>query len=87
VSASNSNAWQRTAGAEKRAVMQAQLVASVQHSLSMYLYDNAKFLCERLAAEFPSEVQLPTAMSRPQRHRCQCRPRVSFQFKGPLATA
>ena len=24
--------------------MQAQLVASVQHSLSMYLYDNAKFL-------------------------------------------
>ena len=43
--------------------MQAQLVASVQHSLSMYLYDNAKFLCERLAAEFPSEVQLPTATS------------------------
>ena len=38
------------------AVMQAQLTSSVQHSLSMYMFDNAKFLCERLAAEFPCEV-------------------------------
>jgi hypothetical protein len=57
--------------------MQAQLIASVQHSLSMYLYDNAKFLCERLAAEFPCEVRpaalgtggSPILSTRENRHR------------------
>lgn len=37
--------------------MEAQLVASVQQSLGLYLYDNASFMCERLVAEFPGEVR------------------------------
>jgi hypothetical protein len=36
--------------------LEAQLVASVQESLALYLYDNARFLCERLVAESPTEV-------------------------------
>ena len=59
--------------------MQAQLVASVQHSLSMYLYDNAKFLCERLAAEFPCEVHM-LARQLPLRAHLVTRPGVPPRF-------
>ena len=38
------------------AAMEEHMVACVQHSLSLYLFDNACFLCERLVAQFPSEV-------------------------------
>lgn len=31
-------------------------MAAVQQHLTLHLYDNAKFLCERLVASFPSEV-------------------------------
>lgn len=45
--------------------MEEHLVAVVQQSLALYLHDNACFLCERLVAQFPSEVrphrQLPPA--------------------------
>ena len=36
--------------------MEAHLIASVQESLALYLHDNAIFLCERLVADFPTEV-------------------------------
>ena len=36
--------------------MEAHLIACVQSSLGLYLFDNACFLCERLVAQFPSEV-------------------------------
>lgn len=39
--------------------MEAQLVASVQQSLGLYLYDNASFMCERLVAEYAGEVKCP----------------------------
>jgi hypothetical protein len=38
------------------AALQAQLIACIQESLAFYLVDNAIFLCERLVAQFPSEV-------------------------------
>ena len=34
------------------------MIACVHQSLSLYLMDNARFMCERLVAEFPSEVGL-----------------------------
>ena len=37
--------------------LETHLVACVQHSLGVYLFDNACFLCERLVAQFPSEVR------------------------------
>ena len=37
--------------------MDAQLQACVRDSLDKYLFDNAKFMCERLYAEYPSEVR------------------------------
>lgn len=37
--------------------MEAYLVTCVQNSLALYLNDNAKFLCERLVATYPREVQ------------------------------
>lgn len=37
--------------------MEAQMVACVNDSLRLYLYDNACFMCERLVAEFPSQVR------------------------------
>ncbi len=39
------------------ASMEAQMVACVNDSLRLYLYDNACFMCERLVAEFPSQVR------------------------------
>ena len=36
--------------------MEQQLVACVQDSLALYLHDNARFMAERLQAEFPSEA-------------------------------
>lgn len=38
------------------AALEEHLVATVQHSLGLYLFDNACFLAERLVAQFPSEV-------------------------------
>ena len=38
--------------------MESQLVACVQESLALYLYENARFMAERLVAEFPTEVRL-----------------------------
>ena len=43
--------------------MEAQLVASVQQSLGLYLYDNASFMCERLVAEYAGEVKCPPTSS------------------------
>ncbi|EFN54950.1 hypothetical protein CHLNCDRAFT_24117 [Chlorella variabilis] len=40
------------------AALEEHLVACVQHSLGLYLFDNACFLCERLVAQFPSEANL-----------------------------
>jgi hypothetical protein len=42
-----------TASAE----MEAQLVHLVQESLAQYLHRNACFMCERLVADFPTEVR------------------------------
>lgn len=39
-----------------RSAMEAILVDSVQNSLRHFMYSNAIFICERLCAEFPSEV-------------------------------
>ena len=36
--------------------MENQLIACVQESLALYLYENARFMAERLVAEFPREV-------------------------------
>ena len=36
--------------------MEQQLVACVQDSLALYMHDNARFMAERLQAEFPSEA-------------------------------
>ena len=67
--------------------MQAQLVASVQHSLSMHLYANAKFLCERLAAEFPSEVRCqPPSAGHGGSNACASAPNLS-PSEGPAAAA
>ncbi len=40
--------------------MEAQIANLVQESLSLYLYDNACFLAERLVAEYPNEVRFVT---------------------------
>lgn len=32
------------------------MVACIHESLSLYLYENAQFLCERLVAAFPKQV-------------------------------
>jgi hypothetical protein len=39
------------------AAFESQLVAQVVDSLAMYMMDNARFMAERLHAEFPKEVQ------------------------------
>lgn len=36
--------------------MESQLVACVHESLSLYLFENAQFLCERLVAILPTQV-------------------------------
>ena len=36
--------------------VESHMIACVQDSLSLYLMSNARFMCERLVAEFPSEV-------------------------------
>lgn len=41
---------------------EAYLVATVQDNLAVYLYDNARFLAERLVASFRTEVR-PAAVS------------------------
>jgi len=38
--------------------MEAHLVACIHESLSLYLYDNAQFLCERLVAAYESQVSI-----------------------------
>jgi anaphase-promoting complex subunit 3 len=43
-------------GAGSSGDMEAHLVACIRESLSLYLYDNAQFLCERLVAAFPTQV-------------------------------
>ncbi len=47
--------------------LEAHLVACVQHSLGLYLFDNACFMCERLVAQFPSEVRRKAIRLRPLR--------------------
>ena len=37
--------------------LEAELTACVNDSLRLYLHDNARFMCERLVAEFPSPVR------------------------------
>jgi hypothetical protein len=37
--------------------MEAQMVACVVDSLRLYLHENARFMCERLVAEFPTPVR------------------------------
>ena len=39
------------------AAVERHMIACVNESLSLYLMSNARFMCERLVAEFPSEVQ------------------------------
>ena len=46
------------AGVENVAAFEAQLVAQVVDSLAMYMMDNARFMAERLHAEFPKEVTI-----------------------------
>lgn len=46
-----------TAGIENVAAFEAQLVAQVVDSLAMYMMENARFMAERLYAEFPKEVR------------------------------
>ena len=38
------------------AAVERHMIACVNESLSLYLMSNARFMCERLVAEFPSEV-------------------------------
>lgn len=45
----------------RRGSMEASLAACVQENLSLFLYDNARFLGERLVALNPSEVRVPPA--------------------------
>ena len=39
------------------AAIERHMVACVNESLSLYLMSNARFMCERLVAEFPSEAR------------------------------
>lgn len=39
------------------AAVERHMIACVNESLSLYLMSNARFMCERLVAEFPSEVR------------------------------
>lgn len=39
------------------AAVERHMIACVNESLSLYLLSNARFMCERLVAEFPSEVE------------------------------
>jgi anaphase-promoting complex subunit 3 len=47
--------------------MEASLIDCVNSSLQLYMYRNAAFLCERLYAEYPSEVRLLLPPSPPAR--------------------
>lgn len=40
------------------AAVEHHMIACVNESLSLYLMSNARFMCERLVADFPSEVRL-----------------------------
>ncbi|BDA50167.1 Cell division cycle protein 27 homolog [Coccomyxa sp. Obi] len=42
-------------GSDVTGDMEAHLVACIHESLSLYLYENAQFLCERLVAAFPKQ--------------------------------
>lgn len=42
--------------AEPYSEMEGHFVACIQESLSLYLYENAQFLGERLVAAFPKQV-------------------------------
>ena len=45
------------------AAVESHMIACVNESLSLYLMSNARFMCERLVAEFPSEVSLSSQTS------------------------
>lgn len=47
--------------------LEAELLACVHDSLRLYLHDNARFMCERLVAEFPSPVRSDCQSSRSAR--------------------
>lgn len=67
--------------------METQLVACVKDSLDNFLYDNAKFMCERLYAEQSSEVCPPPPpihhLSPIQSHHV---PALTDALKGCLTT-
>jgi hypothetical protein len=44
-------------GAHEAGPYERQLIAQVIESLSMHLMENAKFMAERLHADFPNEVR------------------------------
>ena len=39
------------------AAMEQHMIACVHESLGLYLMDNARFMAERLVAEYPSQVR------------------------------
>lgn len=43
-------------GSDATGDMEGHLVACIHESLSLYLYENAQFLCERLVAAFPKQA-------------------------------
>lgn len=51
------------------AALEDHLVACVQHSLGLYLHDNACFMAERLVAQFPSEARLGSCHQLPPNRR------------------
>lgn len=61
---------------------EAQLVAQVTESLSMHLMDNARFMAERLHAEFPSEVR---TLFKPDAPTAACQAIYSFGSYDSLA--
>ena len=72
--------------ASPAAALEEHLVACVQHSLGVYLFDNACFLCERLVAQFPSEVRAVRAGWRCS-GEMQRRPQVQDSCCQPAAAA
>lgn len=55
------------------AALEEHLVATVQHSLGLYLFDNACFLAERLVAQFPSEARAGCCRQLTRAAGCRCR--------------
>ena len=44
--------------------MEQHMIACVHESLGLYLMDNARFMAERLVAEYPSQVRSGSARAR-----------------------